>query len=90
MTVKKALLLVLVAFLLVVTPVLAMASLNHDLSWHLFSGGGGLMGSSNHSLQGSLGQPLVDWMGSSTHDLCSGFWCSGEAVYQVYLPMTVK
>ena len=90
MNFQKALLLVTVVVLLLAMPVLAMTSLNHDLSWYVFSGGGGLMSSSNHSLQGSLGQPITDWMGSSNHDLCSGFWCFGKVGFWVYLPVILK
>jgi hypothetical protein len=79
---------VLVACLALVVPVLAHVSANYDLSWHVIAGGGGKMESTQYTLQGTTGQPVIGSAAGSGHTLCSGFWCGvAETEYQVYLPL---
>jgi hypothetical protein len=70
--------------------VLAQISASYDLSWHVIAGGGGRMGSGQHTLQGTAGQPVIGPAADSSHTLCSGFWCGVEAEYRVYLPLVVR
>lgn len=88
--IKSGVLLVLAILLTLAVPVLAQVSSNYDLSWHVIGGGGGKMASAGHTLQGTTGQALVGRMSSAGHDLCSGFWCAGEAEYRVYLPLALR
>ena len=73
-------------------PVLAQVSSNYDLSWGVFTGGGGRMASADgHTVLGSAGQPLAGRMAvSGGHALCSGFWCGAAAGYRVYLPLVAR
>jgi hypothetical protein len=71
---KRKLILILVASLLLATPVLAQISANYDLSWHVVAGGGGKMQGSGYNLQGTLGQPLTGPSSGSSHSLNSGYW----------------
>ena len=82
--------LTLLALFALISIAFAQASSNYDLSWHVVAGGGGRMKSTDHTLMGTIGQPLtgVMWDG---HTLCSGFWCGGVAVqYRIYLPLVLR
>jgi hypothetical protein len=87
-TLKTAL--ILTACLALAVPVLAQVSATFDLSWHVIGGGGGQMGGSEHTIAGTIGQPVVGMMDGSGHDLCSGFWCGGAVQYRIYLPLVVR
>ncbi|MBN1954797.1 MAG: hypothetical protein JW900_07080 [Anaerolineae bacterium] len=91
-TLRKAALiaLALVACLALAVPVLAHVSAAYDLSWNVIAGGGGKMESTQHTLYGTVGQAATGHMSSSGHTLCSGFWCSGEVEYWVYLPLVLR
>jgi hypothetical protein len=88
----------LVACLVLVLPVfrqaqdvvLAQASANYDLSWHVIGSGGGQMGGSGHTIASTIGQPAVGTMGGSGHALCSGFWCFEAVEHRVYLPLVLR
>jgi hypothetical protein len=83
--------LILAACLALAAPVLAQVSVTFDLSWHVIGSGGGRMESNQYTLQSTIGQPAVETMGGSGHDLCSGFWCGGEAVgRRIYLPLVMR
>jgi hypothetical protein len=88
--IKLRVIFVLAILLALSLPVLAQVSSSYDLSWHVIGGGGGKMASAGHTLQGTTGQALVGQMSGSGHNLCSGFWCAGEAEYRVYLPLTLR
>jgi hypothetical protein len=82
---------VLVACLAVAIPVLAQVSANYDLSWHVIGGGGGRMMGTQHTLQGTIGQPVIGPEAGSGHTLCSGFWCgAADTGYWVYLPLVLR
>ena len=97
---RKALVvtLVLVACLALAAPVLCQAqdavlaqvSANYELSWRVIAGGGGRMAGTQHTLQGTAGQPVIGPAAGSGHTLCSGFWCGVEAEYRVYLPLVLR
>jgi hypothetical protein len=89
---RQASVIILAGFLLLALASIAFAqvSSNYDLSWHVTGGGIGQMGSTGHSLQGTLGQPVAGSMTSGEHTLCSGFWCTGAAQTEVYLPLVLR
>ena len=68
----------------------ALAQGSYDLSWRVIAGGGGQMQSAGYTLMGTIGQPAAGMMQSSSHSLCSGFWCGAVAEYRIYLPLTLK
>lgn len=78
------------ALLMSASVVLAQVSSAFDLSWHVIGSGGGQMGGPDHSIAGTIGQPVVGTMGSSGHALCSGFWCGFPAEYRAYLPLVLR
>jgi hypothetical protein len=72
---------------------LAQASTNYDLSWHVIAGGGGRMEGGNHSVLGTIGQPVAGSTSSSGHTLDSGFWGRRTTVgqeYGIYLPVVLR
>jgi hypothetical protein len=83
---------ILAGFLLLALASIAFAqvSSNYDLSWHVTGGGVGQMGSTGHSLQGTLGQTMSGSMGSTGHSLCIGYWCQGAEEIAVYLPLVLR
>lgn len=83
--------LIALACLALTTPALASASSTHTLSRHVIAGGGGPMDGTGHTMMGTIGQPMVGSMAfSGGHSLCSGFWCTGEVEYEVYLPLVLR
>ncbi len=89
---KLVLVLALCLLLAAAIPALAQVSAHYDLSWHVIGGGGGESTSAAHLLRGTVGQALTGTSLSSSHMLCSGFWCSGAAVvsYHIYLPLVLR
>jgi hypothetical protein len=80
-----------ITFLTLVTIVAAQVSPNYDLSWHLIAGGGAKMESAEHTMHGTLGQPLTGASTSSGNTLCSGFWCGvGSEELKVYVPLVLR
>jgi hypothetical protein len=79
---------ILTALLLLAAVALAQGS--YDLSWHVIAEGGGQMQSAGYTLMGTIGQPAAGMLQSSSHSLCSGFWCGTVAEYRIYLPLTLK
>jgi hypothetical protein len=44
-----------------------------------------------HTLQGTIGQPVIGPEAGSGHTLCSGFWCgAADTGYWVYLPLVLR
>jgi hypothetical protein len=86
---RRTVALALLAGLLLAGPVLAQASADYDLSWHVIAGGGGRTESANHILEGTLGQPSFGHMSNTGYTLCAGFWCLPTA-YEVYLPLVLR
>ena len=70
---------------------LAQASVNYDLSWHVIAEGGGRMEGQNHTVLGTIGQPIAGKLSSTGHTLDSGFW-SRRAVgkHDIYLPAVLR
>ena len=74
--------LMLIAFLLLVSVVLAQG--NYDLARRVIAGGGGQMQNAGYVLMNTSGQPLAGTIQSSSYSLCTGFWC-GNVGYGVML-----
>ena len=60
-----------------------------DLSWTVFSAGGGHAASATYSLDATLGQPFVGPSSGPAVTLAAGFW-QDQAGYRVYLPIVIK
>ena len=75
-TTTRNLMMVLVALasLLVVSVALAQTSANFDQSWHVLSGAGAPISSTNFSVDGSLSQLAIGIAGSSNYRVESGYW----------------
>lgn len=90
---KWAFVLVVLACLLLGSLAWAQTSPNFDLSWHVVSGGGRDMASTDHSIQGTLGQFAIGPTNGSGYAVGSGYWYGIgrlKDLYQVYLPMILK
>ena len=88
----QAVVIILVLFILA-SVALAQVSANYDLSWHVIAGGGGRMEGGNHSVLGTIGQPVAGPMSGSSYTLDSGFW--GRRVtagqnHEIYLPLVLR
>ncbi len=87
---RKRLIFLLVILLFLFTSVALTGGSGFDLSWHLFSGGGGHVQGGNYALDSSIGQPLVGVAGAEGTTLCAGFWCTQPPVPSLpqhfYLP----
>ena len=73
--------------------VLAQASTNFDLSWHILSGGGGFRSSANYHISDSLAQWVGQSSSSTGYQIESGFWYGtviSEERREVYLPLVLK
>ena len=84
---------IILALFTLASAALAQASTNYDLSWHVIAGGGGRMEGENHSVLGTIGQPVAGTMSSSGHTLDSGFWGRSATVgqeYEIYLPLVLR
>ena len=82
-----------VALFALASVALAQASANYDLSWHVIAGGGGRMEGGNHTVLGTIGQPMAGTMSGSDHTLDSGFWGRSATIGQehdIYLPMVLR
>jgi len=88
---RAALLLVLAAFLLLVSNALAMRSTNYWLDWYtpLTGGGGGPAGSTNYAVNFTVGQTASGASTSTNYRGCLGYWC-GEVEYQIFLPLVLR
>jgi hypothetical protein len=58
----------------------------------VIAGGGGHAEAATYSLDGTVGQAVVDTAGQSPYGLCSGFWCGvrGALGERVFLPVVVR
>jgi hypothetical protein len=79
-----------IMLLTLVSVAFAQVSSNYDLSWHVIGGGGGQAASAGHTLQGTLGQPVVDPTSSDEHTVLSGFWSAGAVGFKIYLPLVLR
>lgn len=94
-TTMRITMLMALALLLVVSIALAQASDNYDLSWHVVSGGGGPMSSTNYAINGTIGQAAIGPAVSINHELGAGYWYGviiqiGPVEFKIYLPLIFK
>ena len=70
----------------------AQVSPGHDLSWHVIASGGAAMASVGHRVNGTLGQLAIGPAGTAGHTLHSGYWqpLSPAAGWRTFLPLVVK
>lgn len=67
----------------------ALANGGPTIDWHVIGSGGGHVQAGVYVLDGTIGQPVVGRVASSSYNLCSGFWC-GVAGHRVYLPLVLR
>jgi hypothetical protein len=93
--------LILVAFLLLTSAVLAQSgdgtsarlSVSYNLSWWTMDGGGYTFSTGgDYTLGGTIGQPEAGVLTGGDYTLGGGFWGGGAvaAEYNVYLPLILK
>lgn len=79
--------LALLGALLVTTGVLAAGE---QITRYVFASGGEEVAAGDYKLRGALGQPVAGSVSTTSHRLCSGFWCGGAgqtpSTYFTYLP----
>lgn len=88
-------LVVLLALLLGAVVANAQTGDGYDLSWHVVSGGGGPMSSTNYALNGTIGQAAIDPAVSTNYDLGAGYSYGvviqiGPVELKIYLPLIFK
>ena len=66
--------LAIVALSIVATSVLAQTSTNFDQSWHVLSGAGAPINSTNFAVNGSLSQLAIGTAESNSYRVESGYW----------------
>jgi hypothetical protein len=93
--ITRSLLLGLLLVALLTTASLVSAQALFGLDWWSVDSGGGLSQGGSYTLHGGIGQPdaAQSQSGSGQYGLSGGFWNggpSGPAVFQVYLPITLK
>lgn len=86
---KRILLLVAVLLALSAAP-LALAAIGADLSWHVFSGGGGPVAAGSFTLHDSVGQSLTGIATTGTFRACAGFWCRPLPGHDLFLPLILR
>lgn len=87
---KRTLFLAAVVLSLMAAP-LALAAIGADLSWHVFSGGGGgPVAAGSFTLQSSVGQSLAGVISSGAFRACAGFWCRPLLVHDLFLPLILR
>jgi hypothetical protein len=69
-------------------PATAMESEHYAINWDVMGGGGEPIRSDNYALDATIGQPSIGFKASASHEVCSGYWCSGG--YEVYLPIVFR
>jgi hypothetical protein len=88
------LLLVVVAFLLLVSSAIAMSSPNYRLDWStlLDTGGGSPAGSGNYAIEYTVGQSFIGTAHSANYNACLGYWCQGwvAGTHRIYLPLMTR
>ena len=85
----------LLALLLGAVVAYAQSGDGYDLSWHVVSGGGGPMSSTNYAINGTIGQAAIGPAVSTNYDLGAGYWYGvviqiGPVEFKIYLPLILK
>jgi hypothetical protein len=86
-----------VALALVAAPIIfAQTSASYDLSWNVLGGGGEQAASASYSLEGTLGQPIIDAGSSATFAVQPGYWGGAGAAStapfsgKLFLPLAMR
>lgn len=86
---KRVLLWGVVALILAAAPMILAAG-GLDLSWHVFSGGGGPAAAGSFTLHSSVGQALAGVVQADAFAACAGFWCRPLLVHDLFLPLILR
>ena len=63
----------------------------YDLTWSTVDGGGGQSAGGGYTLTGTIGQADAGTQSGGSYTVAGGFWAAfTEALYKVFLPLTVK
>ena len=63
----------------------------YDLTWNTVDGGGGQSTGGAYSLTGTIGQADAGTQSGGSYTVGGGFWAAfSEALYQLFLPLTVR
>ena len=87
---KRMVILLVVALILLVPLALALANDGYDLSWWTADGGGGNSTGGSYSLSGTAGQPDAGVLTGGSYSLAGGFWGGAAVVapdHLLYLPI---
>ena len=91
MTRGRAVLFVVILFILSSAVALAQTGDGFDLSWSTIDGGGGTSSGGAFSLSGTVGQPDASVaMTGGSYTLQGGFWAGVPPTYEMYLPVTAR
>jgi hypothetical protein len=55
--------------------------------WHVLGGGGGQVSNGDLVLEGTTGQALTGIVNEISSQLCSGYWCGSEEIYEYFYPL---
>lgn len=59
--------------------------------WHVLGGGGGQVSNGSLVSEGTTGQALTGSVSEASTQLCAGYWCGSEEIYEyiykLYLPV---
>lgn len=84
---------ILMAALLMASTVVWAEVNDLEISWWTVDGGGGLSGSGNYTLSGTIGQPDAGVLAGGSYTLRGGFWAAPSTlvwVYTTHLPLILK
>ena len=70
-------------------PTRAMPTAQHDIDWHVVSGGKRMAGA-QYDAHSSAGQVMTGRSFGSNHDSCAGYWCIAGVGHMVYLPLVLR
>lgn len=82
----------LLAIFIVSWPVVAQIGNGYDLTWNTIDNGGGTIGNSDYTLDGTIGQPDAGApISNGGYTLTGGFWADVSiAQYRLYLPVVLR
>jgi hypothetical protein len=78
--------------LLIVCALLLMGSgwkaiTSTSVNWYVLSGGGGKVTNGALVLEGSTGQSVTGGINKDSTELCAGYWCGSEEIYEYIYPL---
>ena len=87
---KRMIIILGVALVLLAPLVLALASNGYDLSWWTADGGGGSSMAGSYTLSGTAGQPDAGVLTGGSYSLAGGFWSAASQGQLLYLPIVQR